>query len=567
MSYLRNAPGKRETPQSQPLEGQIPNRAGGHAFEISPEARLRRWLILGSEGGTYYASEREMTLENVGALKDCDPFQAIGIIIKISHEGLAPKNDPAIFALAYYAGHSDVQVRRLALDSLPMVCRTATHLFHFAAYVEKHRGWGRSLRRAVGRWYVDQGIDSVAYQMVKYRQRDGYTHKDLLRLAHPAWKVSAGNPTVMNEGDAANYAALLDWACGRKPVKQHLPQIVRGFRRVQKPGRKPARVAELIVEYNLPWEAIPDEYKDSREVWATLWQNMPLGALIRNLPTMTRVGLFEPMSLLTNETARRLADPGALKKARIHPLNLLVAQLTYASGHSLRGSGTWSPARELVDALDKAFYASFGYLEPTGKRHLLAIDVSGSMADRYRSQINGVPGLTARVAAGVMAMAQAAVGDPYHVVAFSAKTKNTQRGWSGMASTDLLNPYEPGDWAIKPMAISPRMRLEDVARTMQDTQAGGTDCSLPMLYALEEGIEVDAFQIFTDNESWAGSIHPSQALRKYREKTGIDSRLVAVAFTATSYSIADPNDPRMLDCVGLDSSTPKIVQDFISGSF
>src|SRR5262249_10368963 len=64
-----------ETPQSAPIPGRepamVPNRAGGWAFEIDEWARLDRFLILGTEGSTYYAGEREMTAENVGNLRAC----------------------------------------------------------------------------------------------------------------------------------------------------------------------------------------------------------------------------------------------------------------------------------------------------------------------------------------------------------------------------------------------------------------------------------------------------------------------------------------------------------------
>jgi 60 kDa SS-A/Ro ribonucleoprotein len=32
---------------------------------------------------------------------------------------------------------------------------------------------------------VDRGADDLAHQAVKYQQRDGWSHGDLLRLAHP----------------------------------------------------------------------------------------------------------------------------------------------------------------------------------------------------------------------------------------------------------------------------------------------------------------------------------------------------------------------------------------------
>ena len=41
------------------------------------------------------------------------------------------------------------------------------------------------MRRAVGRWYTEKSADQLAYQVVKYRNRAGLTHRDLLRLARP----------------------------------------------------------------------------------------------------------------------------------------------------------------------------------------------------------------------------------------------------------------------------------------------------------------------------------------------------------------------------------------------
>jgi 60 kDa SS-A/Ro ribonucleoprotein len=46
------------------------------------------------------------------------------------------------------------------------VCRIGTHLFHFAEYVNALRGWGLGLRNTVGRWYLEQEADKLAYQVV-----------------------------------------------------------------------------------------------------------------------------------------------------------------------------------------------------------------------------------------------------------------------------------------------------------------------------------------------------------------------------------------------------------------
>src|SRR5687768_10192600 len=149
MSYLKRH-GTRRVPQRAPIPGsdQVPNSAGGFAWAVDDWTRLRRFLILGSEGGSFYAGEWHLTRENAEAVARCiaaDGPRAVAEIAAISREGRAPKNDPAIFALAMAAGAEDGQTRRAALEALPVVCRTGTHLFAFSRFVEEFRGWGRSL--------------------------------------------------------------------------------------------------------------------------------------------------------------------------------------------------------------------------------------------------------------------------------------------------------------------------------------------------------------------------------------------------------------------------------------
>jgi 60 kDa SS-A/Ro ribonucleoprotein len=86
-----------------------------------------------------------------------------------------------------------------------------------------------------------------------------------------------------------------------------------------------------------------------------------------------------------------------------------------------------------------------------------------------------------------------------------------------------------------------------------------------MIYALANKIPVDTFVIYTDNETWSGKIHPFQALRQYRERMGIDAKLIVSAFSATEFTIADPSDRGMLDTVGLDASLPGLLNAFSRG--
>src|SRR5919106_254867 len=554
MSYLKRIRPRRPS-QSAPIlgSGQVANSAGGFAWAVDDWARLRRFLVLGSEGGSYYASEWTLTRENAQAVERClaeDGPRAVAEIVRVSEEGRAPKNDPALFALAMAAGLGDEPTRKAALEALPQVARTGTHLFQFATFVEGFRGWGRSLRRAVGRWYAAQPVDAIAYQAVKYRQREGVTHRDLLRLAHPAEEVSARNPTLEV---SAEHGRLFEWIV-RGGDAAGLPRVVEGFVRAQA-AEKPAETAALVREYELPREALVSEHLTSPDVWEALLERMPTTAMIRNLATMTRVGVVAPNSDGTAKVVEQLGESERIRRARVHPIAVLAALRTYQSGRGARGQHTWNPVRVVVDALDAAFYTAFENVEPSGSRLLLALDVSGSMTGGW---VAGVPGLSPRDASAALALVTAAVEEQYEVVGFFAgKGGYRKRGrqvWSG---------YTDG---LTPLAISSRQRLDDAVKTVSDLPFGGTDCALPMLYAQARGREIDTFVIYTDSETWAGDIHPAQALRDYRRASGIDARLVVVGMVSNGFSIADPRDQGMLDVVGFDTATPQLIADFARGA-
>ena len=232
----------------------------------------------------------------------------------------------------------------------------------------------------------------------------------------------------------------------------------------------------------------------------------------------------------------RLVDVERLRGARIHPLALLVALNTYRSGKGVRGSLTWRPIPRIVDCLDAAFDKSFKTIAPTGKRWLLSLDVSGSMAF---SDIAGMTGVTPRVGAAAMAMATARVEKHYDILAFSH--------------------------ALVPLDISARMRLDEVVAKTSSLSFGATDCALPMIYAQKRKMPVDVFVVYTDSETWFGKVHPAKALQDYRKAMGMDAKLIVVGMVANGFTIADPDDAGMLDVVGFDTAAPALMADFARG--
>ena len=535
------------TPQSQPdadpaiAARQTRNAAGGHVFGISDEAKIHRFLTLGTTGGTYYTGEAELTKANADVLLAAARDRGLWLAEQaaaISVAGRAPKQNPAIFALAAVAGLGDEEARRYALAQLPYVCRTGTALFTFVRYVRQFRGWGPALTKAVARWYQDKPVDDLAYQVVKYRQRDGMSQRDVLRLAHPKTDDPARN---------ALYRWIVDPAA--KTEGAPLPGLVYAFEAAQTPGLMQANLLHLIADHPLSWEMLPDAAR-TPEVWrALIRKGMPQTALMRQLPTLTRLGVLDDAETL-GIVADQLRNPERLRRARVHPVNVLVAAKTYAAGHSVRGSSTWTPNRQIIDALDAAFYAAFDAIEPAGKRTLIALDVSGSMG----SPASGLP-ISCREVAAAMSLVTLATEPSCDIVGFTS---------SGTLQRDRLLGWQRNA-AIAELTISPRQRLDDVANYTSRLDFGGTDCALPFLWAHKQDRDYDTVVIYTDNESWAGEIHVHQALKSYRRKVGHDVRMIAVALSATDYSVADPEDVHALDVAGFDSAVPNLIADFSRG--
>lgn len=543
----------KKTPQSEKAKPeQVKNNAGGYVFQIDDEARLHRFLTIGTEGGTYYSSASELTEENAQLVIEFARNKGIYLvdqILEISEGGRAPKQQPAIFALAVAAGEGDVETRRYALSVLPRVCRTASTLFLFLSYVKNFRGWGKTLRRAVAAWYEAKPTGALAYQALKYRQRDGFTHKDVLRLAHPAARTTHSEVNIPNDeakGELYNYLT------GKEANLAHGDlALVRDFTALQRAGSSGEVLGILSRARGVSWEMIPDAFINDRDVWLTLLdQGVPQGALLRQLPRLTRLGLT------TGATGKlivaQVTDPERLKKARIHPINVLVAAKTYAQGHGMRGSSSWTPDRKIIDALDAAFYLAYGNVEPAGKRTLIAVDCSGSMS----APAGGLPISCLEVAAA-LSLVIANTEQDYEIVGFSAGS-NGRFGSRRAATSSRVD-------GIARLPISPRQRLDDAVHTAARFNWGGTDCALPMLWAKQENLEFDTIIEVTDNETWFGGIHPHQALLDYRHSTGIDTRLVVAGLTSTGFSIADPSDAGMLDVVGFDSAVPQLINDFSRG--
>ena len=253
-------------------QDQVINSAGGYSFQVCDMTRLRRFLVLGSENGSYYANKNTLGRENIGCIQRLVAggrgIEVIDVIKEYSVSGRVAKEDPILLALTNCAMYDNVELQRAAYAVLPEICNIPTKLFKFIGlcqtFINQRRkknapkpqpakfrnlgdkmeelvigqkrqacetgdspldqssqpkpakqlkkeiklkrkfkivnttpknssGWGRMRRRGISKFYTDETKqpERLLYLLTKYKQREGWSHKQVLGYAHPKIKDGA----------------------------------------------------------------------------------------------------------------------------------------------------------------------------------------------------------------------------------------------------------------------------------------------------------------------------------------------------------------------------------------
>lgn len=499
---------------------QVKNSAGGYVYALSPEKAFERFLILGTEGGTYYAKERALTKQAMQLVAQCVQDLPVDTYFGLLEEAArtAPKRTWALYALAEALVSGTDGHKARVPHSAKVVVQTGTDLFELASYIRGRRGWGETVRHTFDAFLADLPVDKLGLWAVKYRDRNGYTWRDLLRLQH-------------TKPDTAERDAVFEFMAHADAITDaqiHLPPVIQGFRAV-KGVTDEAEIIRIVNEYRLPWEALTDEQRTDA-VWKACLPNIGDRAVLRNMASFTRRGLDQDAAVRA-EVVDRIS-----KSAKLHPINVLDALKTYGSGGNVGRSkgGTYKPnprwQEALEDALDRSWVEG---VTTTGQRVMIGVDVSGSMA----SPAGGSAVLSCAEVAGCLALAMVKAEDEVGVFAFNQ--------------------------GFQHLNITRKTAYADVMKKIDRINYGGTDCSLPMLYATQHKIKVDTFISITDSETWAGRVHPMEALRQYRSASGIHSKLAVIGLASNGFSIADPRDRATMDFVGFSSDLPKVIEKFM----
>lgn len=545
MSYAKHL--RAPAPQSQPIAGRVvemaPNAAGGWGFKLDKWVRFERFLILGAEGGTYYVTEKQLTKESAEAALEClaeAPLRYVDLVADVHGNNRAPKWKPAVFALALASVYGDINAKTAVRHVAPKLLRTGAQLLYFVSACDAMGKWRRNLRTTVANWFLSRESDQVAYQAIKYQARDGWAMRDILRLAHPKTK----DPVMK---------AVFDRICGRA-TSDEVPLILDDEAKMRRAVSLSGPAVAVNFANALPREALPSEVNGLKEYWHAVIGTMPATALVRNLATMTRLGLMDEPGFRAQVVAR-LGDVAWLKKARVHPMALLLANMAYSKGGEGTRSrgGSFTPNVIVSSALEHAFEQCFSMETTLPGPLLVACDVSGSMS----SHVDGSPALTAKEAAAAIALVIAKASRGADIKAFNEACPAVHSSYSygfGRVSAQQGAPYT--------FRVDNRSTLGEV-RTQLEAMAGGTDCASPINYALSTQKSYKGIIIISDQDSWAGRVHVTEAMKSYRMHVNPDAKLIVMAMNGQGTTLVDPQDPKALGIAGFDLAAFEAMEWFL----
>jgi 60 kDa SS-A/Ro ribonucleoprotein len=532
MNYNFFTKKKSGTPQNQPIPGReaemIKGRSGSYTFDAGIWGMLRRCLLIGTAKSTYYAGKKELTDDFVNVLSSAiaqNPTRVAEEIVYAS-DGRSINNSAPILALVLLSMGESAEAKQAFQEIFSTVIRTGSHFYEWLSYTKSMRGFGKVVRESGKNWLSREDVKSLAYQLLKYQQRQGFTHRDALRLFH------VKPPTE-------EHRQLFEWVVkGWEQLPKEIPNpALAQIWWYEWLKRNPEQTHQAIAQGHLTHEMAAPVGKMDKAAWQLLFAEMPIGAMLRNLGSLTQLDVLRTDG---NANLKRLEatlnSKEHLRKGRIHPIDVLKALKTYNSGGKLgRSQKTWQPVPRIVDILEKALEMSFEVVEPTGKVFIHAVDVSGSMSGAVVDSV----GLTCCEIATAMALVTAKAEKNYEIRGFANDFR-----YLGITAKDTFS---------------------SALKKSSNQNFGGTDASVAYDWMIKNKFKADVICFWTDSESWAGNKHPSEALAQYRKKINPDIKAVYITLAPYQLTLVDPNDPLSWDMGGFDPGIPRIIQMLASG--
>jgi 60 kDa SS-A/Ro ribonucleoprotein len=318
--------------------------------------------------------------------------------------------------------------------------------------VTGRKSLGSLPKRLVSGWFNSRMPKEIFSQSVG----NDPSFKDVLRLAHPK---------PLDKGKNALYR----WFLGKDYDHVDLPEAVKSFEDFKTGGKEVPDV---------PFEMLTS-LKLGQSEWCQIAMKAGWHWLRMNLNTMQRHQVFE-LPEMVKLVASKLANPEAIRKAKVFPYQILAAY---------KNAGEETPLR-IREALQDALEIATENVPDLRGDGYIAVDVSGSMGSPVTGHRKG-------------STTKVRCVDVAGLIASAILRKNP---------SSCIIPFEND---VRQHNFNPRDTVLTNAEKLGAMMGGGTNCSAPLRLLNEKRASGDWVFLVSDNQSWVDSIPGSPYRKSY----------------------------------------------------
>lgn len=423
------------------------NHEGAGAYVLTSHEALAQYAVTGTFNDTFYANAGEQLDAVVKLAAEVEPEFLAKVAIYAAEKGHM-KDMPVMLLAMLSSLESDA-----FSCAFPRVVKSGKMLRGFVQVMRSGTTGRKSLgtrpKKMVQAWLDSRTVQQFLQAMVG----NDPSLPDVIRMVHPKPRD-------------AQRAALYAWAIGKPYDVDALPIEVKAFEAFKRNTSLalPSVPFQMLTSLDL-----------TKEQWAEIALNGSWQMVRQNLNTFSRKGVFEVPGV-AEKLAAKLADPEAVRKARVFPYQLLVAW---------QMAGNTVPAI-IADALQDAMEMAISSVPAFRGNVVVCPDVSGSMS----SPVTGCrPGATSVVRCIDVAALMAA--------SFLRRNKQTR-----------VLPFEN---EVVQVRLNGRDSVMTNAAKLAAIGGGGTNCSAPLKLLADEKAKVDLVVFVSDNQSWMDARGHGQA--------------------------------------------------------
>ncbi|XP_069157260.1 RNA-binding protein RO60 [Procambarus clarkii] len=461
---------------------------------------------------------------------------------------------------------------------------TNTHLFFLFIQISKmiskqagHSGWGRGLRRAVNQWYLRWEPKHLALEVTRHFSAYGWTHRDVIRLAHLKLKeLPLGTQVVLHYVFMGLEKTVQEYT--DKDNTSELLELLHVLDKDSNPkeGESSGNMDQVINKVNklhemygcLTLDDVSSQSLKSPEVWSHILDKLDGESAVASVNRMAKASLLNPSCDATHGLPSKLVDcltRSSVTSGSVTPTQALMALHAYEhptryigdtsckfyERKPSRGGASKSPKLPLktlckkntkvnpqvVDALHSVITASAKNVEKTSRKLGICVDVRGSMSTSHvwtgnpegKGEVTGHEG----AAVTVLTLTSGGTSPAATTLAF---TENT----------------------LAEIKLSEGITLLQLINTFKETVIGEVNIDAALKWAKENAAET--IVVLTHKFEQHAIYGAAQSLQQFNETSNTHIRLVLCGL-GTKHVHPQQTDNFLL-VLGFDQRTPNIIRAF-----